>query len=238
LITSAFLFSQNPAHHINLLDSLDIPSLHSTKLNDIWGYTDEFGNEYALVGTENGVSVVDVSDPTNANEIFWVYDLNSTWRDIKTYGDFAYITTEAFYNGLLIIDLTSLPNPSGLTSIHYFGNNWWSAHNLYIDENGFMYVFGADRGNGGVIIYDLNIDPLNPVEVGVIDDWYAHDGYVLNDTAYLAHITDGFFSIYDITDKSNPILIGTSPTPSTFTHIIWSRNIMYNQTISIIGSKD
>ena len=215
------MFSQNPAHHINLLDTLDIPSMHNTKLNDIWGYTDEFGNEYALVGTENGVSIVDVTNPNNVFENFWVIDSNSTWRDIKTYGDYAYVTTEALA-GILIINLTDLPNVAGISVSHFYGNNWLSAHNLFIDENGYLYIYGANRGNGGVIIYDLNTNPLLPQEVGTIDNWYTHDGYVLNDTAYLAHVLDGFFSIFDISDKSNPILLGTSPTPSTFTHNIWT----------------
>ncbi|MGB3076087.1 MAG: hypothetical protein WBB36_12230, partial [Chitinophagales bacterium] len=31
----------------------------------IWGYVDDDGTEYALVGTYAGVSIVDVSDPDN-----------------------------------------------------------------------------------------------------------------------------------------------------------------------------
>ncbi|MCC5923962.1 MAG: choice-of-anchor B family protein, partial [Crocinitomicaceae bacterium] len=107
---------------------------------------------------------------------------------------------------------------------NFFGNSgaeWQSAHNLWIDENGFAYIFGANRGQGGVIIYDLNNNPMQPIEVGVFDQWYVHDGYVRNDTMYLAHIYDGIISMVDITDKSNPILLGTAQTPSSFAHNIW-----------------
>ena len=38
---------------------------------------------------------------------------------------------------------------------------------------------------------------------------------------YLAHVYEGFFSIVDISDKSNPILLGTKETPSSFAHNIW-----------------
>ena len=38
---------------------------------------------------------------------------------------------------------------------------------------------------------------------------------------YLAHINDGFLSIVDISDKSNPLLLGTQDTPNTFSHNIW-----------------
>ena len=36
---------------------------YSQSLSDVWGYVDEAGNEYALVGTFSGLSVVDVTDP-------------------------------------------------------------------------------------------------------------------------------------------------------------------------------
>ena len=66
------------------LGYLDIPTLHSTGLNDIWGYTDELGNEYALVGAKDGVSIVDVTVPTSPVEVKWIPGMNSIWRDIKT----------------------------------------------------------------------------------------------------------------------------------------------------------
>jgi len=205
---------------------IDLNSLHQQGLNDIWGYTDELGNEYALVGGTKGISVVDISDPTNPIEIFWEPGLESIWRDLKTVGDYAYVTTEAD-NGLLIIDLSPLPQSTVLPTNYYYGDFtngiWDSAHNLYANDDGYVYIFGADRGNGGVIILDVQTDPMNPVEVGQFDNWYVHDGYVENDTMYLGHINDGFFSIVDATDKANPQLLGTQVTPSTFTHNIWTR---------------
>lgn len=209
--------------NMNQLGYVDVPDIHSTICNDIWGYTDENGNEYALVGTEDGVSVVNVTSPATATEIAWIPGLNSVWRDIKVSGDFAYVTTEAD-EGLRIIDLSPLPASSTFSTGLYSGpsgNPWLSAHNIY-EDNGFVYIFGAGRGNGGVIILDVVTDPMNPIEVGTFDNWYAHDGFVVNDTGYFAHINDGFFSIVDLTDKANPILLGTSSTPSTFTHNIWT----------------
>ena len=44
---------------------------YANELNDIWGYVDSLGNEYALVGAKDGVSVVDVTDPANPTEIWW-----------------------------------------------------------------------------------------------------------------------------------------------------------------------
>ncbi|MDX2360247.1 MAG: choice-of-anchor B family protein [Crocinitomicaceae bacterium] len=198
---------------------------HNTMINDVWGYTDELGNEYALVGCEKGTSVVDVSDPTNPSEVFWETGMNSTWRDLKTWGDYAYVTTEAL-NGLLIIDLSPLPASTVLPVAYYTGPNatdsaWQSAHNLYIDEQGYAYIYGSNRGNGGVIILDVNTDPMNPIELGVFDDWYVHDGFTRGDTMYLGHISDGFMSMVDVTDPAIPVLLGTAASPSTFTHNVW-----------------
>lgn len=205
------------------LGYLDIPDSHNVILNDIWGYTDEAGNEYALVGSTDGVSVVDVTNPSTPTEISWLSGLNSIWRDIKTYDDYAYVTTEADA-GLMIIDLSPLPASTNLPVTYYtgpLGNEWFSAHNLY-QADGFLYIFGSGRGNGGVIILDVATDPLNPIEVGTFDNWYAHDGFVLNDTAYFAHINDGFFSVVDVTNKAAPVILGSFTTPSNFTHNIWT----------------
>lgn len=222
LLLSFPLFSQV---NTQLLGELDLPNIHSTQLNDVWGYVDEDGNEYALVGAQNGTAVVDVSDPANPVEVFWEPGMNSVWRDIKTFGDYAYVTTEA-ENGLLIIDLGPLPQSTVLPT-HYYtgpsGDEWESAHNLYVDNtSGFGYIFGANRDNGGLIILDLNPNPTQPEEVGSFENWYSHDGFVRNDTAFLAHISDGIISVVDVTDLANPQLLGTQTTPTNLSHNIWS----------------
>lgn len=209
--------------NIGLNAKVDYQQLHSTNLNDIWGYEDQAGNEYAIVGAQKGVSIVDVTDPSNPNEVYWHPASEGVWRDLKEFNGYAYITTEEV-EGLLIIDMNPLPNDPIVSTNNYYGptgDQWSTAHNLWIDENGFAYIFGSNRGNGGVIILDLNTDPMNPTEVGTFDDWYVHDGFVRGDTMYLAHIYEGFFSLVDVSDKSNPVLLGTQVTPSSFAHNIW-----------------
>ena len=51
--------------------------------SDIWGHVDQAGNEYAIVGNNNGTSIMDVTDPTNPAEVFFSAGPTSTWRDIK-----------------------------------------------------------------------------------------------------------------------------------------------------------
>ena len=138
-----FSFSQI-GWNMNLLGSYSYPT---TNCSDIWGWEDSTGNEYALVGLKNGFSCVNVSNPATAYEEFYISDLNSTWRDIKSWRNYAYITTEA-NAGLLIVDLSDM---SGNTFWHLtqFNNpttgasiSFTSAHNIYIDENGIAYIFG------------------------------------------------------------------------------------------------
>ena len=205
------------------LGYFDVVSLHNSGASDIWGYVDGNGNEYAIVGLNDGTSIVDVTDPANPFEVFFEPGMNSIWRDIKTWGNYAYVTTEE-PQGLLIIDLSTLPGNSNLTTTYYNGpgsDPWASAHNLFIDENGICYIFGANRGNGGAIMLDLTIDPMNPVEVGIVDNWYAHDGVARGDTLYMGHINDGHMSIWDVSDKANPVILGQQVTPGNFSHNLW-----------------
>lgn len=208
---------------IDSLSHIDYQALHGANLNDVWGYVDELGNEYAIVGTSKGTSIVNITNGAQPQEVFWLPGSTSIWRDPCVSGDYAYVTTEA-EDGLLIIDLSPLPQSTNLTSVLYTGPAsapWQSAHTCYTSPNGYAYIFGANRGNGGVIILDLNQNPMAPVEVGTYDPFYVHDGFERNDTLYVGHIYDGFFSILNVADKANPILLATQSTPNFFTHNIW-----------------
>jgi choice-of-anchor B domain-containing protein len=220
---SLFGFQSKAQLNIDSLSHIDYQQLHQSNLNDVWGYVDEQGNEYAIVGTSKGTSIVNITDGANPQEVFWLAGTESIWRDPCVYGNYAYVTTEA-EDGLLIIDLGPLPQSTNLPTSLYTGpssNPWQSAHTCFTSPNGYGYIFGANRGNGGVIMLDLQSNPMNPVEVGTYDPFYVHDGFERNDTLYIGHIYDGFFSIVDVSDKANPLLIGTKTTPNSFTHNIW-----------------
>jgi len=227
LFLPTFLFSQN-GWNMNLLGSFNYPT---TNLSDIWGWEDSLGNEYALVGVKNGFSCVDVTNPSTPVEKFFISDINSTWRDIKSWGNYAYITTEA-NAGLLIVDLsdmtgntywhvTQFSNPSTGTSISFT-----SSHNIYIDENGIAYIFGA-RNNGtpvanrGAIFLDVNANAIAPIYLGEWAGEYIHDGMARGDTLYAGCIYQGAMYIIDVSDKTNPQTIGQHATPNNFTHNAW-----------------
>ena len=221
LFLTSSLFAQL---NMSFVGRVNYQQLHGTLLNGVWGYVDETGVEYAIVGTRKGVSIVSLQDPTNPTEIYWIPGAQSVWREVRVVGDYAYVTTEA-PSGLLIIDLTPLPSlPPALNTATYTGPNlspWQTAHALFNDEQGYLYITGANSGNGGVIILDVFTNPMSPIEVGRFDNWYVHDGFARGNYMFLAHILDGFFSVVDITDRSNPVLISTQTTPNNFTHNTW-----------------
>ena len=195
-----------------------------SELNDIWGWVDSAGNEYAIVGMNDGTSIIDLSDPLSPQEVLFVPGMNSTWRDIKTYGNYAYVTTEAM-NGLLIIDLSNLPDSANTNTYLYTGPSnaqWQRAHNIYIDDRGYAYIFGANRSSGGAIILDLNQDPTQPVEVADINNWYVHDGMVKGDTLFLANGNNSLFSLWDVSNPATPVLLAQNTTVGYYSHNIWS----------------
>ncbi|MBL4705191.1 MAG: choice-of-anchor B family protein [Flavobacteriales bacterium] len=222
LLLSITSFSQL---NISQLGYVDVPSLHGgNDLSDVWGYVDGAGEEYAIVGVENGTSICHVTNPATASEVFFEAGMNSIWRDMKVWNNYAFITTEA-NNGLLIIDLSGLSGgtPVTLSTTYYtgpVGDSWDSAHNLFIDENGVCYIFGANRGNQGVIMLDVT-NPSSIVELGIVDDYYVHDGVAKGDTLYCGNINEGFMTIWDVSNKTAPVLLGSSPTPGNFTHNMW-----------------
>ncbi len=208
----------------------------SNELANIGGYVDSTGKEYALVGCQTGLSIVDVTNPTAPVQKILIPGTNSFWREVKVWGKYAYVTTEGGTLGLQIINLGKLPGTITSTDYKYWKgsgailNQITRLHSLHID-NGFAYLNGVNGGglNGGACLIVSLTDPWNPVYMGNTalafsgNQRYVHDCFVRNDTLWGAHIYGGFFSIINVANKSNPSLIGTGtvPTPGAFTHNVW-----------------
>ncbi len=203
--------------------------------NDIWGYTDSIGTEYALVGTTAGVSIVDISGNQPQKKQF-IQGPYSTWRDIKTWEHYAYVTHDDPFawntipeQGLLIIDLDSVNKAiPRYKTINYAipdtlgGYDTLNrAHNLYIDENGYCYLFGANIREGGALIFDLNDDPWNPTYLGMWDTYYLHDGMVRGDTLWASAVYEGLYVVVDVAAKDSSYMMASKSTPNAFTHNTW-----------------
>jgi choice-of-anchor B domain-containing protein len=185
--------------------------------------------EYALVCTSNGTSIVNVTNPDSIYESAFIVAPTSLWREVKTYKHYAFVTTEATA-GLQIIDLQNLP-ASNLSSKFIFTNNPISncnlskIHSLHVDTaKGFAYLYGGSCVSGAFVL-DLKPDPYNPTFAGqyrnLNQNPYIHDGFVINDTLYAAHMNQGNVAIVDMTNKSAPVVLSTFSTPTAFPHNCW-----------------
>ncbi|MBK8724234.1 MAG: choice-of-anchor B family protein [Saprospiraceae bacterium] len=204
---------------------------------NIWGFAKD-GKEYALVGVADGMVVMDVTNPASPVFIQQLTDtITNLWREIKTYGNYAYITSEGStpsgYGGVGIANLTNLPNPS-IPFKKYHGdggilNQLKRSHSLHVDTTkGYCYIYGATGlANGGAIALDLNTDPYNPVFAGMQTARYIHDGYVDNDIMYAAELGNSGITnvrVVDFTVKNSPVTLATFQTPTYFCHNTWPSN--------------
>jgi choice-of-anchor B domain-containing protein len=201
---------------------------------NVWGYAAN-GREYALAGTYNGMAIVDVTNPDAMKLIKNVAAVQSAWREIKTYKNFAYISTEGSGQGLQIVNLSSLPDSNVAIKNYKGGDSTLIAieriHSLHVDtEKGFVYLYGGRSRVkvgldtllvSGAIVLDIKTDPWNPKFVGVYEKGYIHDGIAINDTLYGGHIYEGYFSVIDFRDKKNYKVLATQKTPTAFTHNTW-----------------
>lgn len=216
---------------INAQNSLNMEMLsnltYNENLSDVWGYVAPNGDEYAIVGTRTTTSVVDLRDPRNPIEVAVLPGAASTWRDMKQFGEYVYVTTDVGQDGLLVIDMRGAPN-------NIIGEFWQpdieingtttrlqTCHNIFIDENGYGYLAGCNMNAGGPLIVDLFSTPGTPQFVGASDPRYSHDVMVQDDLLYSSDINSGFFSVIDVSDKTNPVTLSTQTTTMFFTHNAW-----------------
>ncbi len=234
-----------PCSNIDLQAFMPLSELggsSSEEANDIWGWTDpSTGKEYALIGMTFGTAFVDV---TNASAPVLIGELpthgafGSSWRDIKTDGNHAFIVSEASRHGMQVFDLTELRSYQGSPitfgeTAHY--RDIGSAHNIVINEDSdYAYIVGATgrKGcDGGLHMVDIS-NPTNPRNAGCFSaDGYTHDAQCVNyegpDGTYngreicLASNEDTL-TIVDVTNKVNPTLISrTGYDGAQYTHQGW-----------------
>ena len=217
----------SPTQNVRLRSQLKVDAKSAA---NICGYVKD-GKEYALVGTYEGMVIVDVTNPDAPKKLKLIPAAQSLWREIKVYKNYAYITTEAGGQGLQIADLSALPDTNVIYKDYKGGDSILTTisniHSLHIDTTKrFVYLFGGrsqlstGASVNGATILDLK-DPWNPKFIGYYNKTYIHDGYVNNDTLYGGHIYEGYFSIIDMKDKNNPSPLATQRTPLAFTHNTW-----------------
>lgn len=230
-----------PCNGYDLVGKISLSEFTASRGNDIWGWTDTMtGNEYALVGLDNGTAFVDITDSEDLKYLGKLPTAteSSIWRDIKVYGNHAFIVSEANNHGMQVFDLTRLRNvaspPQTFTADERY-TGIGNAHNIVINEEmGFAYPVGTARNDafsGGVHFVDIS-DPMNPNGIGGYGaNGYTHDAQVVTyngpDADYTGReifigANETQIAIVDITDKANPQEISTlSYSQLGYTHQGW-----------------
>lgn len=148
---------------------------------------------YVFVGNGALFQVLDVSDPLIPTLIGEVLIPTGYITDIEIYGNFALVV-----GPLTIIDITNLSDPI-ITYIQPIG-----MFELFIDDH-YAYVGGFSD----ITILDI-INPSSPINLGsfsirgeIVSSIAVYGNYL-----YTTSLLQGFFiDIYDINDKSNPMLM-------------------------------
>ena len=245
LLIASSLFAQGAFYNLSLYAEREYPGNAGA---GIWGYSDTMIvngqpriRELALMCTFRGLSIIDISSP-QLRELAFIpssasnpNDFNNNWREVRTAGRYAYITTEAAGAGVQIVNLR--PDENNPDSIRYVGtfntggNN--NQHNIGTDGMGYswqvspyIYVCGGTvtqgfGNSGGVAIYNVS-NPESPVLVGRYAARYVHDVYVRNDTMYCSNINNNQgVDIVSVANKSTPVRIKAFTYPNAGTHNIW-----------------
>ena len=211
--------------------------------NDIWGWTDrETNKEYAIIGLFEGTAFVDISSPNDPKIAAFMRSaaqgFGNSWRDIKTYKNYAYVVSEANGHGLQIYDMSNLRNITGpimraRPTSRY--SSFGSAHNIFINEDsGFAYVVGSNRCRGGLYMLNLS-NPKKPKYAGCFSsDGYTHDvecvlydgpdeNYLNREICFASN--EDSLTIIDVTTKDAATQISKYCHPSfTYTHQGWLTN--------------
>ena len=189
-----------------------------------WGYVAPDGHEYALIGCVDGTSIIDL-DADPLREVAYVPGASSIWKEMKTWGHYAYVVSEG-PQGVQIINLSQLPDTAWLVKAVFDvgGKNVSTNHTVTVAD-GYLYLNGSQ--NVGTRILSL-ADPENPTYVGEFQPEYLHDTYVHNDILYGAAIqgngSSGTGGVYiaSLANKAAPQQIGHITYPNSGTHNAWA----------------
>lgn len=192
-----------PCNSVGLLSHSPLGSFSSnpSRANDIWGFVDlNTDREYVLLGLNNAVAVVDVTDPENPVEIASFPGRSTVWRDVKVlqrfdaaagrYNAYAYVTADDADERLRVIDLRGLPNSASLAAT---SGDFQAAHNVYLAGADYatglanstsepsLQIGGANIGGGVFRSYNLT-NPLAPTLISASGSGYMHDATSLTIT--------------------------------------------------------
>jgi choice-of-anchor B domain-containing protein len=248
-----------PCKNVDLLSFLPQSSLGGGGSSSMWYWTDtRDSNEYILYCRSNGVSFVNVTDPSNPRYLGNLPSSNgvsSSWCDVRTYKNYAYIGKDSVSHGIQIFNLNKL---QGVTTTQTFTadarfTGLTNSHTLSINQaTGFLYVSGANTCSKGLTIYDIKTPLTLTLAACYSREVYSHESVVVNyagpDTRYTGReIAFNYtgqgrrFQILDVTNKSSIVVLSSVTHPgASFIHQGFATSdykhmIVNDETISTAG---
>ncbi|MDH4070240.1 MAG: choice-of-anchor B family protein [Ignavibacteria bacterium] len=211
--------------NLNVTLHVNLNEYASWGYTDVWGYEAQDGREYALLGVNGGVSIVDVTDTNAIAEVDfvpWVSTGFTGWYDMKTYRNYMYVSSEQSSN-VLIVDLSALPDSARIVGTTM--NFQTSPHNIYVDTTqAILFVIEDFNFSGPVDLLDLS-DPENPALLSTLGPGLgtdAHDVFAQDEVLYVAEGVNGSVGIFDISNPAAPSLLSRLNIPSPgYVHNVW-----------------
>jgi len=213
--------AQYPADKVELLSHLGVLDFGASAGNDCWGYVSRSGREYALMGLNNSMGVVEITDPRNPVILGTVPHSSSTTGDIKVYRDYAYVAQEGG-GGIDIVDLSDVDNGNIRLVKRLTDNGMSRSHNIALnEESGYLYLAVGNINRGALVAWNLHQDPENPFIEGQYGGNRSHDLHVVTYTEgpYAGREIAFSFSegrgveIIDVTNKGDMFLMGSTTYP-------------------------
>ena len=199
-------------HLLSRANSYDGGGSNGFDYNDVLGYRSSTGREVALLGTWNGTSFVETTNPTTPVELKFITHSPSLWSDMSVWQDYVYVVTDqSAGGGLQIIDVSDLSNIHVAGS--YLGFN--TAHSIFVDQSrGHIYICGSDAG---LLILDL-ANPTAPTLLATYTAQYVHEATAQNGHAHFSEIYAGLYRLVDVSALPTITTLDTVTTPYAFTH--------------------
>ncbi|MFN0152447.1 MAG: choice-of-anchor B family protein [bacterium] len=210
-----------------------LPLPRIRQYTDCWGYRDDVtGKEYAILGSVEGISIWNITDPFNPYQTgFFFGAVQSVYRDVEVFDKHIYGVSQGPTSGMQIIDIT---NPEAPVSRPTFGS--FTARNFHIDAaTSTGYAIGwhptvesapkSDQSGAemlsaarGFHAWDLS-SPESPDSLGVFVFPYFHDATIRNGKFYGGAINEfGRLDIIRVSDLPATNTVASVTYPSGQSH--------------------
>jgi len=215
--------------------------------NDVWGWTSSTGREFGAVGQSDGTAFVEILADGSLAYVgrLPTQTVASTWRDMKTIGNFLYVGSEAQNHGMQIFDMRNLlstsassPTTFSLSSLTAHFAGFGSSHNIVANpETNMIYAVGTSRAlkcAAGLWMIDVS-NPARPQDAGcVANDGYVHDAQCViyrgpqqqyQGREICFNYNEDSLTIVDVSRRTMPSTISrTTYNGVTYTHQGWLAN--------------